>query len=83
LANYLFFVYRVFLTCDQTVSINTEANMASLADMIGARDVAGIKAFMEANGLRVDGNHIVPADEAVKQKFKQQSEFWDQRQLAR
>lgn len=46
-------------------------------------DVAGIRAYMDEHGLKLDGNRLVPKDEAAKSNLKYQAEFWGQRQQAR
>jgi hypothetical protein len=57
--------------------------MQTLQELVKARDVAGIKAFMAEHKLVLDGNRIMPADDASKDKLKGFSAFWHQRQQAR
>jgi hypothetical protein len=55
----------------------------TLQQLIAARDVEGIRAFMSEHNLRLDGRRIVPDDEPTKQRMKDLSGFWNQRQQAR
>ncbi len=57
--------------------------MKMLQELIKARDVEGIKAFMAEHRLKVEGGKIVPIDSASSKKIKDLEGFWNQRQQAR
>lgn len=57
--------------------------MQMLQDLITARDVPGIKAFMVEHRLKLDGNKIVPIDGDATTKIRDLEGFWYQRQQAR
>lgn len=57
--------------------------MNNIHDLIKARDVNGLKAFMAEHRLVLKDNKIVPADDPAKARLKELSGFWDQRQQAR
>jgi hypothetical protein len=57
--------------------------MQTLQELIGARDVAGIKAFMAEHNMVLREGKIVPADDGSRKKLKAVSGFWNQRQQAR
>lgn len=53
-----------------------------LKNVIATGDPVVIKAFMQQNGLVLEGNKIKPTTETAK-KLEEQQKFWNQRQLAR
>lgn len=57
--------------------------METLQDLIKARDVEGIRAFMKEHNLVLDGTKIVPKDDVAKKRLTELKSFWNQRQQAR
>lgn len=57
-------------------------DVKKLKELVHAKDVPAIRAFMAAHDLVVEGGKIVPRPETRKE-YEQQSEFWNQRQQAR
>jgi hypothetical protein len=54
--------------------------MQTLQELIEARDVGAIKAYMAEHRLVVDGNKIVPIDANAVNSFKSLESFWNQQQ---
>lgn len=54
-----------------------------LSALIDKGDVEGVAAYMKQHNLKLDGNTIVPADDASMAHHKHMTGFWNQRQQAR